>query len=1011
MATKVRGITIEIGGDASKLEKSLKDVNQEIKTTSTSLKDVEKLLKLDPGNTELLRQKYNLLGDSISETKKKLETLQQAQKEMEQAVANGSATTAQYDALNREIESTKINLEKLTKEQEEFLKSQSKLQKMSEAFGEFGDKVEAAGEKMLTVTGAIAGLGTAAVKIAADFDQGMSKVQAISGATAEDMEKLTAKARDMGATTKFSATESAQALTYMAMAGWKTEDMLSGIEGVMNLAAASGEDLATVSDIVTDAMTAFGLEAKDSGRFADVLAKAASNANTNVSMMGETFKYVAPVAGAMDYSIEDVATAIGIMANSGIKASQAGTALRRIFTQMTGPIDLNAAAFGEIAISTTEMDGTMRPLADVLGDLREAFAKMTDQEKVANAENIAGKNALSGFLALVTAGESDVTKLATAISNSSGAAEEMAGVMLDNLSGQLTILKSGVQELAISFGELMMPAIRDITGGVQKLIDWLNNLDDDTKQTIVTVVEIVAAIGPLLIIIGKLTQALSLLFAHPIIAIIGGIAAAIVGIVIAIKNAKSATDEYTASVKAETNALKEKAGKIRENAEAYLEQSKAQKEGNKSLESQTGQIEALWERLQKITDENGNIKKGYEDQATVITTQLNEALGTTLLVVGDQIKGYQQVAAEIDNIIQKKRTEALLDANKDAYQQALQNETQLLNDMAEAQAMVNKEEEETARLAAEIERAKTDETWAFEHDIATKREFDKAMKELTEQYDLHNSALQDARAALATAADAYGEAQAAISNYENVVVAATKGGEELDAALSAMSSNLRTSANADKATLLRQLQDYKTTYEGMKTAVANGSKTISDEQLKRMEGLIQITQKELDKLSGVMKTSLSNSYANAYYSGTQMAKGLAAGISDHAYLPARAGGNMARRAKDQVNAVLGVSSPAKVMVETGKYIDQGMAKGMTDNLRVIEDAVRAITAPITGADMAMQASDQAAIAAEGLGGGRIVLHLTQPINLGGKTIGQAVTENVINRIDGQQELVAAYLGW
>ena len=1011
MATKVRGITIEIGGDATKLEKSLKDVNQEIKTTSTSLKDVEKLLKLDPGNTELLRQKYNLLNDSIGETQRKLETLKQAQEEMEKAVANGSATSEQYDALNREIESAKINLERLTDEQAEFIRSQSGLQKLSDTFGTIGEKLEDVGTKLLPITGAIAGLGTGAVKVAAGFDEGMSKVAAISGASEEDMALLTEKAREMGATTKFSASEAADALTYMAMAGWKTEDMLKGIEGIMNLAAASGEDLGSVSDIVTDALTAFGLKAEDSGHFADVLARAASNANTNVGMMGETFKYVAPVAGAMGYSAEDVATAIGLMANSGIKASQAGTALRRIFSQMTGPLDLSADALGEIAIQTSNADGSMRPLNEVLGDLRAAFSKMTDQEKAYNAENIAGKNALSGFLALVTAGEDDVNKLASSIGNADGAAKDMADVMLDNLNGQLTILKSGVEEVAISFGELMMPAIKDVTKIIQNIVDWINNLDDKQRMTIVRVAEVVAAVGPLLFIVGKLSTAISLLLAHPVVAIALAAAGAIAGIVIAIKKAIDGTNTYIDAVKAETDAVKEQAGVIRDNAQAYLDKAAAQKEANGLIEGEIGHVERLWEDLQKITDENGNIKKGYEDQATVITTQLNEALGTTLLVVGDQIKGYQQVASEIDNIIQKKRTEALLDANKDAYQQALQNENQLLNDMADAQALVNQEQEETARLAAEIERAKTDESWAFEHDIATKREFDAAMKELTEQYDLHNSALQDARAALATAADAYGEAEAAIQNYENVVVAATKGGEELDAALSAMSSNLRTSANADKGTLLRQLENYKKTYESMKTAVANGSRSISEEQLKRMEGLIQITEKELDKLNGTMTTKLSNSYANAYYSGKQMAKGLADGINDWAYLPSNAAGSMGRRAKDQVNAVLGVSSPSKVMMETGKYIDQGLAKGMTDNLRVIEDAVGTITAPITGADMAMQASDQAAIAAEGLGGGRIVLQLTQPINLGGKTIGQAVTENVINMISGKQDLAAAYMGW
>ena len=264
-ASRIKGITVEIGGDTTKLQTALKGVNSEIKNTQSQLKDVEKLLKLDPGNTELLTQKQKLLSSAVSETKEKLATLKIAAEQ-----ANQSATAA------------------------------------------------------------VTALGVAAVKTASDFDSSMSQVAAVSGATGEDFDKLRAKAREMGAKTKFSASEAADAMNYMAMAGWKTSDMLDGIEGIMNLAAASGEDLATTSDIVTDALTAFGLTAKDSGHFADILAAASSNANTNVSMMGETFKYCAPIAGALGFSAEDTAEAIGLMANAGIKSSQAGTSLRTI---------------------------------------------------------------------------------------------------------------------------------------------------------------------------------------------------------------------------------------------------------------------------------------------------------------------------------------------------------------------------------------------------------------------------------------------------------------------------------------------------------------------------------------------------------------------------------------------------------------------------------------------------------------------------------------------------------
>lgn len=305
-------------------------MNTEIRNTQKELKDVEKLLKLDPGNTELLAQKHKLLGQAVEETKNKLETLKTAAEQAEKALEDGTISKDQYDALQREIIETEQELKRLEEQANQSATAMQKISATGEKLQEVGGKVEGAGKKLLPVTGAVTAVGAAAVKTAADFESSMSKVAAVSGASGSELDALSAKAREMGSKTKFSASEAAEAMNYMAMAGWKTEDMLSGLDGVMNLAAASGEDLGTTSDIVTDALTAFGLSAGDSGHFADVLAAASSNANTNVSMMGETFKYAAPIAGALGFSVEDTAEAIDLMANAGIKSTQAGTSLRTI---------------------------------------------------------------------------------------------------------------------------------------------------------------------------------------------------------------------------------------------------------------------------------------------------------------------------------------------------------------------------------------------------------------------------------------------------------------------------------------------------------------------------------------------------------------------------------------------------------------------------------------------------------------------------------------------------------
>lgn len=437
MASRIQGITVEIGGDTTKLSKALESVNKSIKGTQSGLKDVNKLLKLDPSNTELVIQKQKMLKDAIEATKEKLATLKTAAQQANEQLANGEITQQQYDALQREIVETEQNLRSLQNQAATTNATLAKIDEAGEKLQNIGSSVENVGKKFLTVTAAVTGIGTAAVKTAADFDSEMSKVSAISGATGDDFDQLRAKAREMGAKTKFSASEAASAMEYMAMAGWKTSDMLNGIEGIMNLAAASGEDLATTSDIVTDALTAFGLSAADSGHFADILAAASSNANTNVS------------------------------------------------------------------IATSNADGSMRSLNDILADCRVAFSGLSESEKAANAEALVGKNAMSGFLALMNSSETDINKLRGAIENCDGASESMAETMQDNLNGQLTILKSQLEELAISFGDILMPTIRKIVSAVQQFVDKLNSMDESTRETIIKIGLLAASIGPLLIVLGK----------------------------------------------------------------------------------------------------------------------------------------------------------------------------------------------------------------------------------------------------------------------------------------------------------------------------------------------------------------------------------------------------------------------------------------------------------------------------------------------------------------------------
>ena len=381
--------------------------------------------------------------------------------------------------------------------------AEQKLNGLSSAFKTTG------GLLSKNVTLPIVGVGAAAVKTATDFEAGMSEVKAISGATGSEFDALRDKAIEMGAKTKFSASDSADAFKYMAMAGWDASQMMDGIAGIMDLAAASGEDLATTSDIVTDALTAFGLQASDSAHFADVLAQASSKSNTNVGLMGETFKYVAPVAGALGYSIEDTAVAIGLMANSGIKGSQAGTALRSTITRLAKPVGEAKDAVEELKISITNTDGTMKPLSQTMVELREKFAGLTEEQKAQYAAMLAGQEGMSGLLAIVNASDEDFQKLTDEINNANGAAEDMASVMMDNTAGAVEQLKGALESAGILIGEKLTPYIRKLAEWITGLVEKFNNLSAEQQDQIVKWGLIFAAVGPVLLILAKVISVVS----------------------------------------------------------------------------------------------------------------------------------------------------------------------------------------------------------------------------------------------------------------------------------------------------------------------------------------------------------------------------------------------------------------------------------------------------------------------------------------------------------------------
>lgn len=443
---------------------------------------------------------------------KNSDAAKEAEKEVIKAAAAVQSAGNQYDDYRKQLAYAESALASSNQALERFERTQngeiSALQKLGDAFKSLGEKIGDLTKKAaelsfkaaetsakafveVTETGFKAGLkavetyaatfakaaetvGKFAFSVGSDFEAQMSTVSSISGATGEELERLSAKASEMGATTSFSATESAKALEYMAMAGWKTQDMENGLQGIVYLAQASGEELATVSDIVTDSMTAFGMSADQSEYFANVLAKTASNANTNVGMMGETFQYVAPLAGALGYSIEDMSAAIGLMANAGIKGSMSGTALRNIITNLATPTDDVAEAMETLGIALTNEDGTMKSFRETLDSMRAGFANLSEVEKAQYASTIAGQRGMSGLLAIVNSSDEDFMKLTEAIHDCDGAAEEMSKIRLDNLAGDITLFKSALEGAGKKIYDEISVNLRGIVQDGNKIIDSFN---------------------------------------------------------------------------------------------------------------------------------------------------------------------------------------------------------------------------------------------------------------------------------------------------------------------------------------------------------------------------------------------------------------------------------------------------------------------------------------------------------------------------------------------------------
>ena len=509
-AGRVKGITIEIGGDTTKLESALKSVNSEIKNTESKLKDVNKLLKMDPGNTQLLSQKYKTLQQEIGATKEKLTTLKEAAKQAEQALKDGTISQDQYDALQREIAETEQSLKSLEQEYKNFGSVQAQqVAAAGEKMKEFGGKVEDAGKTLTThVTLPLAAVGAAGVASFAEVDKTMQLTNKTMGNTAEEAELLNKAMKDAAANSTFGMKDAATATLNFARAGLDAEQAAAALAPAMNLAAGEGGNLDTVSGGLVATINGFHGSFEEAGHYADVFAAACNNSALDVDSLSSAMSVAAPIFSAAGYTVNDAALYMGVMANNGIEADKAANSLKTGLARLVSPAKEGYEAMKQLGIEVTNADGSMKDSVTIQKELHDAFSKLSESEQIAAASAIFGKNQMAPWLALINTAPEDVGALDESLRTCAGTTDEMAQAMMSGFGGSLEKLKSSIDVLVTSIGEALAPTIQKVAEFIQGLVDKFNNLTPAQQETIVQIGLVVAAIGPLLIVVGKVISSI-----------------------------------------------------------------------------------------------------------------------------------------------------------------------------------------------------------------------------------------------------------------------------------------------------------------------------------------------------------------------------------------------------------------------------------------------------------------------------------------------------------------------
>lgn len=843
-------------GTFSRAQQSITKMQADIQALNRTQSDIsayqkqQQAVEATKNKLAVLQQQYDNIQKEIQETgtfSSDLENkLLSKQQQIDKTNGKLQEQTDKLNQMGSALREAGVDTDHLTDESKRLETEMTELKKKQE---DVADGADSFGERAVTAANAVqqalaaAGIATMlheiaeaymeCVNLAGDFEEAMSAVEAISGADAEGMAELSAMAKELGATTKFTAQQSAEAMTYMAMAGWDVNDMLNGMSGVLSLAAASGEDLAQVSDIVTDSLTAFGLSASDSGHFSDVLAAAAANANTNVSIMGETMKMSASVAGALGYSIEDVAVAMGLMANSGVKGSIAGTALRNTFNGLLSGVTLTGEAFGEYTFSAIRADGTMKGFASTIDELRVYFQQMTEAERVANAQAIAGQRGYNGLLAILNASDAEYQKLTDSINGCAGAAERMANIRMDNMKGQLTLLQSAWEALRVSIGEQFTGAMRGVYAVMTDIVNEINAWVQAHPALVKAIAAFVGVLGAgvaALTAVATVTKVLiplmTLLGAsiHGVNVVLGiaALVAAIVGISDAATPAVASVEELTASATALSTS-------VAENRQSFAD---AQAEIIATANTADYYIDRL-EAIEKETGGNVEGNREYHAILAALSEQIPEVAGLIDLQTNSINGGTSALRAHTEAWKRDAQTQAeqeylngLVQDYNAATSEKYANEVKLV----QAQAKLSRASKEHGDAMAKLNELSKDSRRFTSEGTVEQQRLQEIISRTSGEMKSASAEISNLETAIQTGSAAVSNAEQALTDAEAAIDEMKSGSSEAEQVIDQTFASLQQLAEAYDATYQAALESFQGQFGLFDEAKADADATVANAQ-------------------------------------------------------------------------------------------------------------------------------------------------------------------------------------